>query len=307
MTTQNETVIEVQDLRRKFRRALALDGLSLEVPKGGVFGLVGENGAGKTTLIRHILGLFRAQFGTGAGLWSRSGRSSGGSPRAYRLSLGRSRFAGLDEHRRPHAVYALLLSQLGRRLCRAVARGLRVGSESQDPHPLPGAIGESRAFGRACAQARFAPLGRAVFRARCDWSAATYWRRLFARWPMRDARCSSLRTFSTKSSAWPTGWPWCSNGKVVLDTTMEEVREMHHRVVLRGHGGEEAAPEVPGVLSSTYRNGEWTLVCNAPLDAVRSAATANGWELLELSSPSLEEIFVVRPGKENPSGRPHHE
>jgi energy-coupling factor transporter ATP-binding protein EcfA2 len=35
----------------------------LYVPRGCVFGLVGENGAGKTTLIKHILGLLRAETG----------------------------------------------------------------------------------------------------------------------------------------------------------------------------------------------------------------------------------------------------
>jgi ABC-2 type transport system ATP-binding protein len=38
--------------------------VSLYVPRGSVFGLVGENGAGKTTLIKHILGLLRAEAGT---------------------------------------------------------------------------------------------------------------------------------------------------------------------------------------------------------------------------------------------------
>ena len=39
--------------------------VDLDVPRGVVFGLVGENGAGKTTLIKHVLGLLKAQTGYG--------------------------------------------------------------------------------------------------------------------------------------------------------------------------------------------------------------------------------------------------
>ncbi len=38
--------------------------MTLSVPRGAVFGLVGENGAGKTTLIKHILGLLKAKRGS---------------------------------------------------------------------------------------------------------------------------------------------------------------------------------------------------------------------------------------------------
>ena len=38
-------------------RRLAVDGLDLEVPEGGVFGFLGPNGAGKTTTIRCLVGL----------------------------------------------------------------------------------------------------------------------------------------------------------------------------------------------------------------------------------------------------------
>ena len=63
-----EAVVEVEGLTRRFgKKTLALDGVSLRVPKGCVFGLVGENGAGKTTLIKHLLGgntnRSRARFG----------------------------------------------------------------------------------------------------------------------------------------------------------------------------------------------------------------------------------------------------
>ena len=55
-------VIEVEGLRKEYRRlrggtTMALDGLDLEVPEGGVFGFLGPNGAGKTTTIRCLLGL----------------------------------------------------------------------------------------------------------------------------------------------------------------------------------------------------------------------------------------------------------
>src|SRR5208283_1248432 len=59
-----ESVVEVHGLSRRFGRTLAIDGVDLEVPRGVVFGLVGENGAGKTTLIKHILGLLKAKTGT---------------------------------------------------------------------------------------------------------------------------------------------------------------------------------------------------------------------------------------------------
>src|SRR3974390_1623897 len=58
------SVIRVAQLRRPFGAKAALDEVSLHVPRGSVFGLVGENGAGKTTLIKHILGLLRAESGT---------------------------------------------------------------------------------------------------------------------------------------------------------------------------------------------------------------------------------------------------
>jgi ABC-2 type transport system ATP-binding protein len=59
-----ETVIAVSDLTRRFGARAALSSVNLLIPRGGVYGLVGENGAGKTTLIRHVLGLLRAEEGS---------------------------------------------------------------------------------------------------------------------------------------------------------------------------------------------------------------------------------------------------
>src|SRR6188508_357254 len=61
--SQSPPVIEIRRLTRQFDGTKALDEISLAIPRGGVFGLIGGNGAGKTTLIKHILGLLRAQTG----------------------------------------------------------------------------------------------------------------------------------------------------------------------------------------------------------------------------------------------------
>src|SRR6185295_6703142 len=58
-----DAVVAITNLSRRFGSKTALNDVSLFVPRGSVFGLVGENGAGKTTLIKHILGLLRAQVG----------------------------------------------------------------------------------------------------------------------------------------------------------------------------------------------------------------------------------------------------
>jgi ABC-2 type transport system ATP-binding protein len=57
-------VIEVRDVIKTFDGFRALDGLTLTVPKGAVYGMVGPNGAGKSTIIRHIVGILRQDSGT---------------------------------------------------------------------------------------------------------------------------------------------------------------------------------------------------------------------------------------------------
>src|SRR5216110_3342190 len=60
----SESVVHVSELTRRFGGTTALDSVSLSLPRGAVYGLVGANGAGKTTLIRHMLGLLRAERGS---------------------------------------------------------------------------------------------------------------------------------------------------------------------------------------------------------------------------------------------------
>ncbi len=57
------SVIQLANVTKVFGRTTALDSLSLDVPPGVVFALLGENGAGKTTAIRLMLGLTEATTG----------------------------------------------------------------------------------------------------------------------------------------------------------------------------------------------------------------------------------------------------
>jgi ABC-2 type transport system ATP-binding protein len=57
-------VIETIDLTRRFRRADAVDRLTLQVPVGSIFALVGPNGAGKTTTIKLLMNLIRPSRGS---------------------------------------------------------------------------------------------------------------------------------------------------------------------------------------------------------------------------------------------------
>jgi ABC-2 type transport system ATP-binding protein len=61
-------VIEIEGLRKEYHRGrgrtVAIEGLDLAVPEGGVFGFLGPNGSGKTTTIRCVLGLARPTKGS---------------------------------------------------------------------------------------------------------------------------------------------------------------------------------------------------------------------------------------------------
>ena len=56
-------MIEVKNVVKSFDGFRALDGLTMTVPHGAVYGLVGPNGAGKSTIIRHLAGIYRQDSG----------------------------------------------------------------------------------------------------------------------------------------------------------------------------------------------------------------------------------------------------
>jgi len=59
----DDLVIQTDGLTKQYGHVLAVDRLSLEVPRGRIFGLLGPNGSGKTTLMSMLLGLVRPTAG----------------------------------------------------------------------------------------------------------------------------------------------------------------------------------------------------------------------------------------------------
>ncbi|MBQ3557265.1 MAG: ABC transporter ATP-binding protein [Oscillospiraceae bacterium] len=56
-------MITINDVVKTFDGFRALDGLTMQVEKGSIYGLVGPNGAGKSTILRHITGVYRPDTG----------------------------------------------------------------------------------------------------------------------------------------------------------------------------------------------------------------------------------------------------
>jgi ABC-2 type transport system ATP-binding protein len=61
---ERATAIAIEGLAKRYGEAMALDGVTLTVPAGSVFGFLGPNGAGKTTTLRILAGLARPSGGS---------------------------------------------------------------------------------------------------------------------------------------------------------------------------------------------------------------------------------------------------
>ena len=130
-----EYAIETAALRREFGRNVAVEALSLAVPRGEVFGFLGPNGAGKSTTLKLLLGLVAPTSGSGTVLGAPLGNTEV-----------RARIGFLPEHFRFHdCLNARELLHFHGRLLGLPKRGLethidtlllRVGLENAAHRPL---------------------------------------------------------------------------------------------------------------------------------------------------------------------------
>ena len=286
-------IVEVQRLTRQFDNKVALNDLSLIVPRGGVFGLIGGNGAGKTTLIRHILGMLKAQSGS-------------------------VRVFGLDPVENPVGVLGRVgyLSE-----DRDLPNWMRVHelmryTQAFYPNWDPKYAEDLREAFDLDPKSKVKSLSRGQ-RARAGLLVALAHRPelLVLDEPSsgldpvvrRDILGAIIRTIADEGRTVffsshlldevervADRVAIIHHGRIMLTATMDEIKDSHRRMTLRFRQAMPQPPSLVGTLACEGAGAEWTYVCNGESEQLRRAAEAIGATVVDDSALSLDEIFVSR-------------
>src|SRR3954469_3826312 len=284
-----EAVIAINGLSRRFGSKAALDDVSLYVPRGSVFGLVGENGAGKTTLIKHILGLFRAQSGRvrvfglnpvsepvqvlgGIGYLSEQPDLPGWMRVDELLRYTQAFYPGWD------AAYAeILRQQFGldpKARLKTLSKGqqAKAGLLAAQAHRPKLLLLDEPSSGLDPIVRR--DILEAVIRTVSEEGRTVF----FSSHLLEEIErvCDHIAMLH--------------EGKLVLCGPLDEIKTQHRRLTLRFAASLLAPPVVPGALSVTGSGREWVVVRNGartelPMDIARLGA-----EIVDERIPSLGEI-----------------
>jgi ABC-2 type transport system ATP-binding protein len=286
-------VIEIRHITRKFGNRTALDDVSLSVPRGGVFGLIGGNGAGKTTLIRHILGMLKCQTGT-------------------------VRVFGLDPVANPVATLGRIgyLSEDRDLPDWMRVRELMSYTQAFFPNWDTTYAAELREAFDLDANAKIKTLSRGQ-RARAGLLVALAHRPdlLVLDEPSsgldpvvrRDILGAIIRTIADEGRTVLFSSHLLDEvervadrvaiihqGRILLTAPMDEIKDSHRRMTLRFGQSVETPPSLVGTLSFEGQGSEWTYICNGESHQLRRAAEAIGATVVNDAALSLDEIFVSR-------------
>ena len=291
----SEPVIAVSGLTRRFGAKTALDRVSLALPRGAVYGLVGANGAGKTTLIRHLLGLYRAEGGTV--------RVFGLDPVADPVGV-LSRIGYLSEEnalpgwmrldellRYSRAFYPAWDVAYAEELRRAFALdpAAKVGSLSKGQKARVGLL-VALAY-RPELLVLDEPSSGLDPIVRRDILGAVI--RTIAHEGRTVLFSSHLLEEVEQVADHVT---MISRGRIALSAPLTAVREGHRAVVMRFDEARSHPPEHDGVLRWDGGGRDWTAVVKGGSEGVRAAAAAWGASVVEERSASLDEVFVASVG-----------
>ncbi len=289
----NDAVVTVNHLSCRFGSKMALDDMTLEIPRGRVFGLVGENGAGKTTLIKHMLGALSPQSGEVRVL----GVKPTYNPQVVLASIGYlsedrdlPRWMRVRELMRytqafypnwddPYAEQ--LREQFGldanskiRNLSRGekAKAGLLVALAHRPElllldEPSSGLDAVSRRDILAAVMRSVAEEGRSV---------------VFSSHLLEEVERAADDV------------AMIHDGRLALQMSLDELRETHQRFVLSFSEAMIEVPRIPGVLHSEGEGREWAVICHGDPIAMRKTLEEVGANILEQSSPTLDAVFVAR-------------
>lgn len=289
---QSPPVIDVHRLTRQFSATKALDEVSLTIPRGGVFGLIGANGAGKTTLIKHILGLLRAQSGTV--------RVFGLDPVANPVgTLGRIGYLSEDRD---------LPDWM------SVSEFMRY-TQSFFPNWDEKYAAELQEMFDLDPRAKIGKLSRGQ-RARAGLFAALAHRPelLLLDEPSsgldpvvrRDILAAIIRTIADEGRTVlfsshlldevervADQVSVISHGRLLFTAPLDEIKDTHRRMTLRFGEPVDSPPTLVGTLSLEGEGAEWTYVCNGASQQLHRAAESIGATVVDDKALSLDEIFVT--------------
>lgn len=283
--------IEVTRLTRQFGPKRALDDVSLVVPSGGVFGLIGANGAGKTTLIKHLLGMLRAEQGSvrvfgqdpidnPVGVLGRIGYLSEDRDLPDWMSVGE--LMGFTQAFYPNwdGNYAEELRQtfdlnVNARI-KTLSRGqrARAGLLAALAHRPPLLVLDEPSSGLDPVVRR--DILTAIIRTIAEEGRTV----LFSSHLLDEVERVADRVAII------------NQGRLLLAASMDEVKETHRRVTLRFSEPRERPPALVGAFSHSGDGAEWTYHCNGESEQLRHAATAIGATVVDDAALSLDEIFV---------------
>ncbi len=287
------SVVQIENVSRRFGTKLALDGVSLHVPAGTVVGLVGENGAGKTTLIKHILGLLKAQSG--------SVRVFGRDPVADPVSV-LSRIGYLSEE--PDMPGWMRVHELIRYVAafyptwdHDYAEQLRREFELDPKQKIKQLSKGQRARAGLLTALAYRPellvldepssgldpivrrdiLG-AIIRTIADEGRTV----LFSSHLLTEVERVSDQVAMIKS------------GRILFCDSLERIKESHARLTLQFENPRTNPPPLTGALTWDGGGCEWTTVCTGPARQIQSAAQEMGARIINQLRLSLDEIFLAR-------------
>jgi ABC-2 type transport system ATP-binding protein len=295
-----EHVVEVRGLTRRFGAKLALNQISLAVPRGLVFGLVGANGAGKTTLIKNILGLLRPT----AGSVSVFGRNPIADPVGVLARVGYLS----EENDLPGWMRVDELLRFARAFYPAwepaYAEELRETFELDRAACIKNLSKGQRARAGLVIALAYRPDLLVLDEPSSGLDPIV----------RRDILGAIVRTIAEEGRTVffsshlldevervADHVAMLEKGKLLFSGALDEIRETHHRLTLRFESAQVRPPALAGALSCEGTGHEWTVMCNGRLGELQSAVGQLGAQIVERRVPSLDEIFVAQVGPKMPA------